>query len=109
LYYRFDLSYRDVEELMVERSVTLWHEAVLYRCRKFGRAYANASRRGRPRLDDKWHLDEVFLTIHEERHYLWQAVDQDGQVADHAAIHVGRPRATLPLGAWSRPVTLPLN
>jgi transposase-like protein len=63
LYYRFSLSYRDVEELMVERGVPLSHEAVRYWCRKFGQAYANALRRRRPRPGDKWHLDEVFLTI----------------------------------------------
>jgi putative transposase len=82
LYYRFSLSYRDVEELMAERGVTLSHEAVRYWCRKFGQAYANALRRRRPRPGDKWHLDEVFLTINQERHYLWRAVDQDGQVLD---------------------------
>jgi putative transposase len=82
LYYRFSLSYRDVEELMVERGVPLSHEAVRYWCRKFGQAYANALRRRRPRPGDKWHLDEVFLTINKKRHYLWRAVDQDGAVLD---------------------------
>jgi putative transposase len=82
LYYRFSLSYRDVEELMAERGVTLSHEAVRYWCRKFGQAYANALRRRHPRPGDKWHLDEVFLTINQERHYLWRAVDQDGHVLD---------------------------
>jgi putative transposase len=82
LYYRFSLSYRDVEELMAERGVTLSHEAVRYWCRKFGQVYANALRRRRPRLGDKWHLDEVFLTINQARHYLWWAVDQDGHVLD---------------------------
>jgi putative transposase len=80
LYYRFSLSYRDVEEVMAERGVTLSHEAVRYWCRKFGQAYANALRRRHPRPGDKWHLDEVFLTINKERHYLWRAVDQDGHV-----------------------------
>jgi putative transposase len=92
LYYRFSLSYRDVEELMVERGVTLSHEAVRYWCRKFGQAYANALRRRRPRPGDKWHLDEVFLTINQERHYLWRAVDQDGHVLD---ILVQRRRNTV--------------
>jgi putative transposase len=82
LYYRFALSYRDVEELMAERGVTLSYEAVRYWCRKFGQAYANALRRRRPRPGDKWHLDEVLLTINQERHYLWRAVDQDGHVLD---------------------------
>ena len=82
LYYRFSLSYRDVEELMAERGVTLSHEAVRYWCRKFGQAYANALRHRHPRPGEKWHLDEVCLTIHQERHYLWRAVDQDGHVLD---------------------------
>jgi putative transposase len=82
LYHRFSLSYRDVEDLMAERGVTLSHEAVRYWCRKFGQAYANALRRRHPRPGDKWHLDEVFLTINKKRHYLWRAVDQDGHVLD---------------------------
>jgi hypothetical protein len=86
LYYRFSLSYRDVEELMVERGVPLSHEAVRYWCRKFGQAYANALRRRRPRPGDKWHLDEVFLTINKKRHYLWRAVDQDGAVLGRAVL-----------------------
>jgi putative transposase len=61
LYYRFSLSYRDIEELMAERGDTLSHEAVRYWCRKFGQTYANALRRRRPRPGDTWHLDEVFL------------------------------------------------
>ena len=82
LYFRFCLSYRDVEELMAERGVILTYEAVRYWCRKFGQTYANELRRRRPRPGDKWHLDEVFLTIHGERHYLWRAVDQEGHVLD---------------------------
>jgi putative transposase len=82
LYFRFCLSYRDVEELMAERGVMLTYEAVRYWCQKFGQVYADQLRRRRPRPGDKWHLDEVFLTIHGERHYLWRAVDQDGHVLD---------------------------
>ena len=82
LYYRFSLSYRDVEELMADRGVTLSHESVRYWCRKFGQVYANRLRRRRPRPGDKWHLDEVFLSINGERQYLWRAVDQDGNVLD---------------------------
>src|SRR5262249_22257215 len=63
LYFRFCLSYRDVEELMAERGVLLTYEAVCYWCRKFGQVYANQLRRRRPRPGAKWHLDEVFLTI----------------------------------------------
>jgi putative transposase len=82
LYFRFCLSYRDIEELMTARGVTLTYEAVRYWCRKFGQSYANQLRRRCPRPGDKWHLDEVFLSIHGERHYLWRAVDQDGHVLD---------------------------
>jgi putative transposase len=82
LYFRFCLSYRDVEERMAPRGVILTYEAVRSWCRKFGQAYANALRQRHPRPGDKWHLDEVFLTIHGERQYLWRAVDQDGYVLD---------------------------
>jgi putative transposase len=82
LYFRFCLSYRDVEELMADRGVTLLHEAVRYWWRKFGQVHANRLRRRRPRPGDKWHLDEVFLPINGERQYLWRAVDQDGNVLD---------------------------
>jgi putative transposase len=82
LYFRCCLSYRDVEALMAERGVILTSEAVRYLCRKFGQAYANLLCRRRPRPADKWHLDEVFLTINGARHCLWRAVDQDGHVLD---------------------------
>jgi len=67
---------------MAERGVTLSHEAVRYWCRKFGQAYVNALRHRHPRPGDKWHLYEVFLTIDQERHYLWRTMEQDGHVLD---------------------------
>ena len=82
LYFRFCLSYRDVEALMAARGVILTYEAVRYWCQKFGQQYANQLRRRRPRPGDKWHLDEVFLAIQGQRHYLWRAVDQDGHILD---------------------------
>jgi putative transposase len=82
LYYRFCLSYRDVEELLFARGIAVSYEAIRKWCLKFGQQYANQLRCHRPRLGDKWHLDEVFLTIHGKRHYLWRAVDQDGHVLD---------------------------
>jgi putative transposase len=82
LYYRFWLSYRDVEELLFARGVIISYEAIRKWCRKFGQQYANQLRRRHPRPGDKWHLDEVFLTINGERQYLWRAVDQDGHVLD---------------------------
>ena len=82
LYFRFALSYRNVEELLAERGVTLSYETVCQWCQKFGQAYANTLRRRRPRPGDKWHLDEVFVSINGAQHYLWGAVDQDGNVLD---------------------------
>jgi putative transposase len=82
LYFRFCLSYRDVEELLFARGVIVTYEAIRKGCRKFGQSYANEIRHRRPRPGDKWHLDEVCLTINRERHYLWRAVDQYGYVLD---------------------------
>src|SRR4051795_12283768 len=82
LYFRFALSYRDVEELLAERGIVLTYETVRQWCRKFGQGYANELRRRRPRPGDKWHLDEVFIQIQGVQHYLWRAVDQDGVVLD---------------------------
>jgi putative transposase len=82
LYFRFCLSYRDVEELLFARGIIVTYEAIRKWCRKFGQSYANELRHRRPRPSDKWHLDEVFLTINGERHDLWQAVDQDGHILD---------------------------
>lgn len=82
LYFRFSISYRDVEELMAVRGITLTYETVRDWCRKFGQTYANGLRRRSPRPGDKWHLDEVFLRINGRVHYLWRAVDQEGEVLD---------------------------
>jgi putative transposase len=82
LYFRFCLSYRDVEELLFARGIMVTYEAIRKWCRKFGQSYANELRHQRPRPGDKWHLDEVFLTINGERRYLWRAVDQDGNILD---------------------------
>src|SRR5215468_6734225 len=82
LYYRFCLSYRDVEELLFTRGVLVTYEAIRQWCRTFGQQYAHQLRHRRPRPGDTWHLDEVFLTMNGARHYLWRAVDQDGNVLD---------------------------
>jgi transposase-like protein len=73
---------RDVEEILLERGVIVTYEAIRKWCRKFGQRYANQLRRRCPRLGDKWYMDEVFLTFKGEHHYLWRAVDQDGNVLD---------------------------
>ncbi|MFG2562172.1 IS6 family transposase [Streptomyces sp. NPDC048496] len=82
LYFRFPLSFREVEELMLQRGVIVSHETVRRWCLKFGQAYAHALRRRQARPGDKWHLDEVFIKINGEQKYLWRAVDQDGNVLD---------------------------
>jgi putative transposase len=82
LYFRFTLSFRDVEEMLAMRGVTLSYETVREGCFKFGQTYANGLRHKSPRPGDRWHLDEVFLKINGRLHYLWRAVDQDGDVLD---------------------------
>src|SRR3977135_3877809 len=82
LYFRFALSFRDVEEMLAMRGVALTYETVREWCLKFGQTYANSLRRRAPRPGDRWHLDEVFLKINGRIHYLWRAVDQDGDVLD---------------------------
>ncbi|MGW3658786.1 IS6 family transposase [Streptomyces sp. NPDC005151] len=82
LYFRFPLSFREVEELMLQRGVIVSHETVRRWCLKFGQGYADGLRRRRPRPGDKWHLDKVFVKINSEQKYLWRAVDQDSNVLD---------------------------
>ena len=82
LYHRFCLSFRNVEELLAERGLTVSYEAVRPWCLKFGPAYAKQLRHRQGRQGDTWSLDEAVLTIGGERHYLWRAVDQEGDVLD---------------------------
>jgi putative transposase len=76
------LSFRAVEELLFEWGVLLSYETVRRWCLKFGSEYARRLKQRRARWGDKWHLDEVFLTIRGERRYLWRAVDQHGNTLD---------------------------
>ncbi|MFD1625982.1 IS6 family transposase [Azospirillum griseum] len=82
LYVRFPLSLRMVEDLLAARGITVSYETVRQWARKFGPEIAARLRRRAPRRGDKWHLDEVVLTIGGRKHYLWRAVDQDGFVLD---------------------------
>ncbi|MEV0693889.1 IS6 family transposase [Streptomyces sp. NPDC050388] len=82
LYHRFPLSFREVEELLLQRGVTVSYETVRQWCARFGPEYAAGLRRRGPRAGEKWHLDEVFVKINGVRYYLWRAVDQDGTVLD---------------------------
>ena len=76
LYHRFCLSFRDVEDLLAQRGITVSYETIRQWCRKFGIEYARTLRRRQGRLGDTWHLDELFVTIQGQRQYLWRAVDQ---------------------------------
>jgi putative transposase len=82
LYFRFPLSFREVEELLLLRGVAVSYETIRRWCAKFGQAYANQLRRRCPRPGDKWHFDEVFVGINGRLRYLWRAVDQHGNVLD---------------------------
>jgi len=66
LYFRFSLSFRDIEELMAERGIVLTYETIRQWSLKFGQTYANELRHRRGKTGDKWHLDEVFLTHQRE-------------------------------------------
>src|SRR5437879_3175899 len=73
LYFRFSLSFRDVEEMMAERGVVVSYESIREWCLKFGAAYAKRIRAYGARPGDRWHLDEVFLKIQGKLQYLWRA------------------------------------
>jgi putative transposase len=81
LYFRFPLSLRLVEEMLLERGIVVSYETVRRWALKFGPAYARRLRRKTPSRDI-WHLDEVVVTIAGQKHWLWRAVDQDGYVLD---------------------------
>ncbi|MCB1467406.1 MAG: IS6 family transposase [Rhizobiaceae bacterium] len=82
LYFRFALSYRDVEDMLAERGIDVSYETVRRWALKFGRIYANRIRRRRRCPSARWHLDEVFLKIGGRTIYLWRAVDDEGEVLD---------------------------
>ena len=77
LYFRFALSYRDVEDMLAERGIDVSYETVRRWALKFGTVIARKLRRGRPRLDGRWYLDEVFVSIHGTPDVQLSAVDGD--------------------------------
>ncbi len=82
LYYRFSLSHRDIEDLLAERGITVSREAIrLWRIR-FGAIYTRRLKRKHAGYGDTFFIDEVFVKISGKQHYLWRAVDQDGEVVD---------------------------
>ena len=82
LYLRFTLSYRDVEELLVERGIETSYESIRRWVLKFGPLFARNLRRLRPRPTGRWHMDEMVVSIQGQRMYLWRAVDREGEVLD---------------------------
>ncbi len=82
LYHRFCLCFRDAEDLLAQRGVTVTYETIRQWCRTFGMEYARTLRRRRGRMGDTWFLDELFVTIQGRQQYLWRAVDEDGDVID---------------------------
>src|SRR5215212_3143647 len=82
LYFRFPLSLRLVEEMLLERGIVVSYETVRRWALKFGPDYTRCLQRKAPSRHDIWHLDEVVIQIAGKKHWLWRAVDQDGYVLD---------------------------
>tara|TARA_Y100000385_G_C12860205_1_gene536895 strand:+ start:44 stop:727 length:684 start_codon:yes stop_codon:yes gene_type:complete len=82
LYYRFNLSHRDIEDLLAERGITVTRESIRLWCIKFGAIYSRRLKRKQRGYGDTFYIDEVFVKINGKQHYLWRAVDQDGEVVD---------------------------
>lgn len=82
LYYRFNLSHRDIEDLLAERGIIVTRESIRLWCIKFGALYARRLKRNHQGYGDTFYIDEVFVKINGKQQYLWRAVDQDGEVVD---------------------------
>ena len=82
LYYRFNLSHRDIEDLLAARGIVVSYESVRLWCNKFGPKYVKRLKRRHQGFGDTFFIDEVFVKIGGIQHYLWRAVDQDGEVVD---------------------------
>jgi putative transposase len=82
LYYRFNLSQRDIEDLLAERGISVSYETIRLWCNKFGPKYAARLKRKHLGYGDTFFVDEMFVKICGKQHYLWRAVDQDGEVVD---------------------------
>ncbi len=82
LYHRFNLSHRDIEDLLAKRGVVVSYESIRLRCNKFGPQYARRLKRHHPGFGDTFYMDDVFVKIDGIQHYLWRAVDQDGEIVD---------------------------
>ncbi len=82
LYHRFNLSHRDIEDLLAERGINVSYEAIRLWCNKFGLKYVRRLKNKHQGYGDTFFIDEVFVKIDGKQHYLWRAVDQDGEIVD---------------------------
>ena len=92
LYHRFNLSHRDIEDLLPQRGISVSREAIRLWCIKFGAIYSRRLKRKYRGYGDTFYIDEVFavttrpvcrtIQINGRQHYLWRAGDQDGEIAD---------------------------
>ena len=82
LYFRFNLSHRDIEDLLAQRGVIVSYESIRLWCIKFGRIYARRLKRRHNGYGDTFYIDEVLVKINGKQQYLWRAVDQEGEVVD---------------------------
>ena len=82
LYHRFSLSHRDIEDLLAERGITVTYESIRLWCIKFGLKYVRRLKKKHQGYGDTFFIDEVFVKIDGKQHYLWRAVDQDGEIVD---------------------------
>jgi len=82
LYYRFNVSHRDIEDLLAQRRIEVSYESIRLWSNKFGPHYARRLKRRHQGYGEPFYIDEVFVKIHGQRKYLWRAVDQDGEVVD---------------------------
>ena len=110
-YHRFSLSLRDVEDLLAERGIVVSYETIRDWVNRFGRQFAAKVRRDRPSPADKWYLDEVVIRIKGKTHWLWRAVDDNGDVLD-ILLQSGRDKAAAKrflkklLKRWGQPRVL---
>ncbi len=82
LYPRFNLTHRDIEDLLAERDVVVSYESIRLWCNKFGPQYVRRLKRRHQGFGDTFYIDEVFVKIDGIQHYLWRAIDQDGEIVD---------------------------
>ena len=97
LYFRFTLSFRDVEEMLAQRGIDFSYETIRCWTIKFGPTIARNLKRRRPAPSGRWHLDEMVVKICGRHMYLWRAVDDEGEVLDMMVQHRRDTEAALKL------------